>query len=62
MIESGLVGVSYPVQCAWCKRVRVDGFWVVKSVDPFDEYSHGICPSCEKNVKREIRKTKKPYH
>jgi hypothetical protein len=42
--------------CAWCKRVRDDrGYWTqvesYLSEHPGLEFSHGICPTCTRDVR-----------
>ena len=49
---------SYLLMCAWCRRIRIDGRWVVA-----EEYlrimddlktSHGICPECAREIRQSI--------
>lgn len=35
--------------CAWCKKVRVGGTWIV--TPPEGVVTHGICPECAAQFK-----------
>jgi len=37
---------EYRVQCAWCRRMLIDGRWVEGEPDPDEIVSHGMCPAC----------------
>jgi hypothetical protein len=41
-------GVSLPIVCAWCERVRTSaGRWEAAGDEPVAEQAtHGICPDC----------------
>lgn len=40
--------------CAWCKRVLVNGVYVVDSRHEYRApYTHGICPECEAKTRQE---------
>jgi hypothetical protein len=45
--------------CAWCKRVRIDGVWllppaaVLTAIDERQEFSHSICEDCLRTYARE---------
>jgi len=46
--------------CAWCKKVRDDnGYW--KAVEQYvsehseAEFTHGMCPECQKNMEEELK-------
>ena len=46
---------TYPVQCAVCNRIRVDGSWHGNAGDPsYLFYSHGYCPACLRTLMDEI--------
>ena len=41
------VNDSFIVQCASCKKFRINGIWIeLKNIDPNTDISHGICSDC----------------
>ena len=37
---------NFIVQCASCKKIRLDGSWEPAEIKQETEISHGICPEC----------------
>jgi len=43
--------LTFMVQCANCKKVRIDGRWIKFSIDlEKHELSHGICNECARQL------------
>jgi hypothetical protein len=40
------VNKNFIVQCASCKKLKLDGLWKSAEVNQETEISHGICPEC----------------
>lgn len=47
------------IQCAWCRKVQINGTYVVTDNTLDHDASHGICPECEAKMMVELRAARK---
>ena len=44
--------------CAWCKRIKKDGNWIYEEPAENAMLTHGVCPECAVELRKQIRKGK----
>lgn len=61
-------GAVWFTMCAWCERIRVRGRWIEnerarklidRSSGPEQRLTHGICPSCFRQVSTQADRTRR---